>query len=317
MVSVIVPVYNVEKYLRKCIESILNQSNQDFELILVNDGSEDGSGQICTEYTENPKVKAFSKKNGGLSDARNFGIEMAEGEYITFIDSDDWVDSNYLSILVDAAKKNNSDMVSAQLNNFFEGETPQVKMKKLSVRNITKQECYYRMLMQKGMDVNATAKLFRRNVFENIRFVKGRLYEDINIVDQLVEASSVITVINYDGYYYLQRKDSIMYGKFDTRSMLLLESTQHLTELMRKKYPLNLDAAIRRDVYCNFHLLGRSIMDDDCIEYSRQFRKHILEQKTKIFTSSIYTNKERVATILLMMGLSVYKKVWAEYRKTL
>ena len=112
MISVIVPVYNVEKYLRKCLDSILNQTYQNFEVILVNDGSTDDSGKICNEYAlRNPVIKAFHKKNGGLSEARNYGVVYAKGEYVTFIDSDDYIDYHYLERMKKALNLSNADIV--------------------------------------------------------------------------------------------------------------------------------------------------------------------------------------------------------------
>ena len=120
MISIVVPVYNVEKYLHKCVDSILNQTFQDFELILVNDGSTDGSATICETYAAtNEKVRVIHKKNGGLSDARNVGIANAIGEYVTYIDSDDYISKEYLEVLQQLLISNNADIAVGGIQNFM------------------------------------------------------------------------------------------------------------------------------------------------------------------------------------------------------
>ncbi|MFB4033578.1 glycosyltransferase family 2 protein, partial [Streptococcus pneumoniae] len=111
LISVIVPVYNVEEYLKQCLDSILEQTFSNYEVILVNDGSTDSSGLICQEYAEkDTRIRYFEKENGGLSDARNYGIEQAQGEYLTFVDSDDLLDASHLTILYDALVNNDADI---------------------------------------------------------------------------------------------------------------------------------------------------------------------------------------------------------------
>ena len=110
-ISIIIPIYNVESYLRKCLDSIMEQSFSYFELLLINDGSTDSSGQICQEYVEkDDRIRYFEKENGGVSSARNFGIKHSRGEYITFIDSDDWVDSDYLEVLYTTLLEEGADI---------------------------------------------------------------------------------------------------------------------------------------------------------------------------------------------------------------
>lgn len=316
MISVVVPVYNVEKYLKKCIDSVLKQSFKDFELILVDDGSTDNSGAICDEYADDENIKVVHKENGGLADARNVGIDNSTGDYITFLDSDDFIKKDYLSILYNIAIKTKTDVVISKFINFYEGREPNENGDedyKFSV--VSKEECYRKMLLQEDIDVSATAKMYAKRVFDNIRFVKGQLYEDINIVDQVIEKANGIAITDYAGYCYLQRKGSIMYGNFNESRMSLLQATDRLLQLMKSKYPHNIEAAIYRDIYCSFHLLGRSVMDDDYKEISNQLRKRILSQKKFIFKSRFCQKKEKLATLVLMFGLPVYKLIWKNYKR--
>lgn len=314
-VSIIVPVYNVEKYIEKCIQSILTQTYKDYELILVDDGSTDDSGKICDSFEFHSKIKVIHKENGGLSDARNAGIDVCSGRYILFIDSDDYVKNDYVDTLVTIAYGADADLVISRSVSFYEGELPVRQDEGKTFEKINKSECYRRMLLQDGIDVSSWAKLYRRTIFERIRFSKGRLYEDIDIIDKIIEVSHQIVVTDYAGYYYRQRKDSIMYGQFSESRLVLLRSIERLMELMGEKYPENMDAAKRRYVYCNFHLLGRSILDEKYAPFSRQFRNNILKYKKEIFIRDIYTVKERFATLLLLPGLFPFKIVWGRYKK--
>lgn len=315
MISVIIPVYNVEKYLEKCINSVLNQSYEDFEIILVDDGSTDNSGVICDKYSEIKKVKVIHKENGGLADARNVGIDNSNGEYITFLDSDDYIKNDYLNSLYSIAIETKSDIVISKFKNFYEGqEFSEDEKKDFKCSVVSKEECYRKMLLQDEIDVSATAKLYARYIFDNVRFIKRQLYEDINIVDQIIEKSKSIAITDYEGYYYLQRKGSIMYGNFSMSRMSLIEATERLLKLMQSKYPVNIDAAKYRYIYCTFHLLGRSIMDDDYNEVSKQLRQRIMNEKKFIFKSGLCHKKEIVATVILMLGLPVYKWAWKRYK---
>lgn len=317
LVSIIVPVYNVEKYIKKCIESLLEQTYKNIEIILIDDGSTDKSGKICDEYTKEYKnVSCYHKKNGGLSDARNYGIEKAKGKYITFFDSDDFASKEFIEALYDGVKKYDSDIVMSGLNSFSNYNN--VKEFDYGVNNIielSKEECYKKMLMQDQIDVNATAKLYKTEIFDNIRFPVGYYYEDIQIVDKVVESAKKISMITYKGYNYLQRNNSIMYGKMSLKRLSLIDKTSELIIFIEKQYPNIKKYAIHRYIYCNFHVLGRSILDDNYIETSKKLRNNILNYKDEINKSSLYSKKEKIALKILQTGLKNYKFFWKLYCK--
>ncbi|WP_455719406.1 glycosyltransferase family 2 protein [Agathobacter sp.] len=314
MISVIVPVYNVEKYLEKCIESILHQTYKDFELVLIDDGSSDSSGIICDEYGDRDNIVIVHKTNGGLADARNRGIEISRGDYITFIDSDDYIRSDYLETLYEVLCKTDVDIVISNFINIHEGKNiTQNITKNLEYGRISKSECYRRMLLQDGIDVSSTAKLYSKRIFDAVRFKKGQLYEDINIISDVVERATNIAITNYAGYFYLQRLGSIMYSEFKTERLVLLDATNRLINLMKERYPENVEAAMYRDIYCTFHLLGRSIVDNKYTKISSTLRKKIINNRTFIFNSCLFDNKERIATLILLAGLPVYKFFWKIY----
>ena len=208
--SIIVPVYNVEKYLDKCLNSLANQKLDDYELIVVNDGTKDNSQDIIDKYVkEYPGlVKSYIKENGGLSDARNFGLQYATGKYISFFDSDDYVDSDYYQIMYDMAEKDGLDLVVSDLEYVWEnGEKSPMGKEGL---NVDVNSDINKALFLSPLSV--CNKLFRRELFDslNLKFYKGLWYEDIPVALMYCANSKKIGYNKTSKYHYLQRKTSIL-----------------------------------------------------------------------------------------------------------
>lgn len=207
LISVIVPVYNVEKYLKKCVNSITSQTYENLEILLVDDGSTDLSGQICNEFEKNDaRIKVIHKKNGGLSDARNAGLDRAKGQYYAFIDSDDYIQDNTIEIMLNAVKKNKSEIAICNMIRFLEeGETLQFYCP-------TDHEVLYQG-KQRYKTLNQPSvcnKLFEAKLFEGIRFPKGKYYEDTFVYHEVLYRANNIVLTGTDSYWYLSREDSIV-----------------------------------------------------------------------------------------------------------
>ena len=198
LISVIVPVYNVQKYLKKCVDSITSQTYKNLEILLVDDGSTDSSGQICNEFEKNDaRIKVIHKKNGGLSDARNAGLDRAKGQYYAFIDSDDYIQDNTIEIMLNAIKKNKSEIAVCNMIRFLEeGETVQFYC-----------PTDHEVLYQGNQRYN---KLFEAKLFEGIRFPKGKYYEDTFVYHEVLYRANSIVLTGTDSYWYLSREDSIV-----------------------------------------------------------------------------------------------------------
>ena len=209
-ISIIVPVYKVEKYLSKCIESILAQTFQDFELILVDDGSPDLCGDICEEYAlKDSRIKVLHKENGGLSDARNAGIELAQGEYLAFIDSDDYVAPDMYETLYSLAQEYQAEI--AVCNAVLVDETVEPVYKDSSELYVMKsEEALKQMIFNRLFAVNAWNKIYRRELFSGIRYPKGMLYEDFATTYKLIDRCKSIVYTPSQKYAYVQRAGSIM-----------------------------------------------------------------------------------------------------------
>ena len=237
-ISIIVPVYKVERYLENCIESILNQTFGDFELILVDDGSPDKCGLICDDYAKkDSRIKVIHKNNEGLSAARNSGIQIARGEYIAFVDSDDSINKNMYETLYNTAIKNESDIVICDYENVYEDKKVNQNIeKKISIiENLSNIEALNRLYEANGVVyVVAWNKLYKRRLFEDLRYDKGRLHEDEFIIHKLLYISKTITYIPLKLYYYTQRNDSITGNKNIKNEIDVLTALKERLEFMNK-----------------------------------------------------------------------------------
>lgn len=216
LITVIVPVYNVEKYLNRCIDSILAQSYKNLEIILVDDGSTDNSGEICDEYSrQDQRIVVIHKKNGGLSSARNAGLEFAKGNYIGFVDSDDFISDRMYESLVKELKDNPFAISNIMYVRTYEsGENRSSRVPHTKNEVLLAQNYLEELLLHVG-DVSVCTKLFPKQLIENLRFVEGTLNEDLLFMIELIEKIDRIYFVGEVGYYYFVRKNSISsgYGK--------------------------------------------------------------------------------------------------------
>lgn len=224
-ISIIVPVYNVEKWIENCIRSIIAQTFKDWELILVNDGSLDNSKTICEKYAEKyGQIHLVNKENGGLSDARNFGIKAAKGNYLAFVDGDDYIDSNYLSRLYTAIIKSEASIAVCGYKEVDDNK------KILSVKRtndffahkLVDGQTFLKILAEKNCTLCVVAwnKLYKKDLFKNNLYKKGRLHEDEFIIAPLVYNVEKIVLVDDEVYNYVQRAGSIMSSKMTQKNLL-------------------------------------------------------------------------------------------------
>lgn len=213
-VSIVIPVYNVERYLHRCLNSVINQTYQNLEIILVDDGSTDNSGKICDEYAvKDNRVVVVHKENGGLSDARNVGIERIHGEYLAFIDSDDFVSRHYVQGLLDALLECQADIAFCRYLKVLDNDGFKTKPKSVKLHCFSSDEMLKNWHGKyKHIETMAWNKLYYASLFTNsgIRYPKGYYNEDVQTTHLLVNQASKIVITNQILYYYVQRKDSIM-----------------------------------------------------------------------------------------------------------
>lgn len=244
LVSIIVPIYNVEPYLRRCLDSIVNQSYTNLEIILVDDGSPDGCPKICDEYAnKDNRIVVIHKENGGLSSARNSGLDICKGEYISFIDSDDWVSPKYIDILLKNLLDNKADLAIANYTKTSKPYILEAPEKKRIIPEILQPIQAVKKLWSTDAIAFGTAwaKLAKISLYQNIRFPEGLIHEDDYTSYKLLYTSSRTVFLRISLYYYFQRNDSIM-GSIKSSSIRALKAHVERYQFFKKKQEKELSA---------------------------------------------------------------------------
>lgn len=231
LVSAIIPVYNVERYVGRCIESICNQTYRNLEIILVDDGSKDKSGRICDEYAKlDSRITVFHQSNSGLSAARNRGLDAANGEYIAFVDSDDFVSHSYIEVLLAMAEQTSSDIAQIAVEAFFEqdeftGDSGRCDISAIHPVLLSGRDMCRAMFdnTYEGSGV-APMKIYKAHIFKDLRFPVGKLHEDDFLVYKLLWRARQVAVADTQLYFYLRRPDSIMHRKYSIKRLDGLEA---------------------------------------------------------------------------------------------
>ena len=233
-ISVIIPVYNVEKYLKRCLDSVINQTYKNLEIILIDDGSTDKSGNICDEYAAKDKrIIVIHKENGGLSDARNKGLDICTGDYISFIDSDDWIENGFYEYVVNNVKDNDLLIFDYYITNGKNSKW--IKYKNTEVE-LSKEKCLIELAKAKLQSYTCN-KIYKLDLFDNIRFPKGRNYEDQAIIHLIIDKCNKIMYYDKAFYYYYQNPNGITYtvNYKNYRDFLYVNILRG--RFLKKKYP--------------------------------------------------------------------------------
>ncbi len=239
LISVIVPVYNVEEYLDRCIESIVTQTYKDLEIILVDDGSPDNCPEMCDEWAKkDERIKVIHKENGGLSDARNAGMKIATGEYIGFVDSDDFIHNEMYEILSSLLFNNSADVVQCEMLKFsempFSGFT---NSEEKPVVSFTAEEAIRDLLTGKTIGVTCPNLIVKSNIAKSVLFEVGRINEDVLWTYRVFSKAEKITVTNLKLYAYYQRQGSIMNNDYSEKRFDALYSLEQRAEEIKTDFP--------------------------------------------------------------------------------
>lgn len=250
LVTIIIPVYNVERYLKRCVESVIHQTYNNLEIILVDDGSTDDCSNICDEYKKlDSRIKVFHKKNGGLSDARNYGLDNMSGDFVYFLDSDDYISVDAIECLMESQKTNNSDIVIGNSVIVDENDNISEWSCALNDENFLTKELLDRKKVP-GKYVIACNKLYRITVFNNIRFPKSLIHEDEYILSDIVRNSKNTSTISRVTYYYFQRTNGIMKSKSIKRGDFLYALCHRADYYIENNNNILLDIIIYRAYDC-------------------------------------------------------------------
>lgn len=256
MVSVIIPVYNVQQYLARCVESVLAQTHRDLEVILVDDGSTDSCGTLCDQYAaQDQRVKVVHKSNGGLSSARNAGLDVMTGERVTFLDADDFIHREFVDKLLHAMG-NDADIAVARWQECDEGEKPHVADVLWSnVISFTRDEAIDEIYYQRRLTHSACSRLFDARLFDGLRFPDGKLYEDLAISYDLLKKVTKVTYVDGPAlYYYMHRAGSIITTMKPERTHVL-DHLERIEQQVATEAPQHLPAVRSRHMSACFNML--------------------------------------------------------------
>lgn len=312
-ISIIVPVYNVEQYLENCIESILNQTFKDFELILVDDGSTDNSGKICDIYEKkDSRIKVIHKNNGGLSSARNTGLDIACGKYIGFVDSDDSIHPKMYEVLYNLIEKYKSDISCCNYKYTYDISNQNHEELNLNevieMSNIEAIEKLY----DKDLGVRlvvAWNKLYHKRLFDNIRYKVGRLHEDEFMAHRILYNSKKITYVDNELYYYLQREGSIMSQISYKRKVDALLSKSDRMMFCNKVGLTSMSDNICKIYEFEFFNLYKQLLNEgsENAEFLKEIRRDFILNLYILLRQKDIHIKEKISCLIFAISPKVYR----------
>lgn len=320
LISIIVPIYKVEKYLDKCVESLVNQTYTNLEIILVDDGSPDCCPEMCDKWAEkDSRIKVIHKPNGGLSDARNAGMKVANGEFVLFVDSDDWIERNMIEVLYNEIVHSDSDIVACGIRMVWDDGSPDKILTEACGKRVfnSKEEAMTSLMQEMCILQTVWNKLYKRKNIENILFPVGKINEDEFWTWKAIASSNKVVYIDVPLYNYLQRSGSIMRNS-NFNPLYVIEAKLERKEYIKTNIPalygfcsvdllytclfqaqkskLHLD----KDTYKNYYKKIKSVVKENnpSSSYVRE-----LPIKKRLRVNSIYYNFGLVCKIQNLLGI--------------
>lgn len=321
-VTIVVPIYNVSKYLDACITSIINQTFKDLEIILVNDGSKDNSLDICKKYSEfDSRIKILDKENGGLSSARNFGLDAATGEYILFLDGDDFLEQDTIEFALNKLEKNNAEILVFGVYNYYLETKSKYRLEKNNEDYemvMNSDDALITMLNRElSFKWMACNKLYKRSLFNTIRYPIQKLYEDLGTTYKVIQKAKKIVYCSTPKYYYVQNPQSI------TKTFLFNEREMHRIEMCNdmyygiKKNTINSELLNKLEVF----RLSQYVSVLNVMIRSNAFDEHLVKDIRKMCRNSLYNiiiyanKKQKIQFLLLAISYNLYKVIFKNFIK--
>ena len=326
LITIIIPVYNVEKFLAECVDSVICQTYEHLEIILVDDGSTDNSGYMCDEYGRKDKrIKVIHQKNQGLSAARNTGLEVMEGDYVYFLDSDDCIDKNVIEVLYNNLIINYCDIAIGKLHN-FQTDIKSVIVNQYNNVNVNvynTEMCLRNMLLNNSIGHEACGKLFSTQLWSNHRFPVGKIYEDYATIYFVVANAKRIAVCSEAIYFYRMRIGSIMNSEIKENNFMLLDISDDVTSrLIAMNYNIE-KAAIRLNVVTYLKFLYRilSVGYNAYPDVQQRIINHVMNCREVFLQSKEIRKVDKIKLITLMFNKYIFYKLYGfgdfinKYRK--
>lgn len=309
-ISVIVPVYKVEPYIHKCVDSILAQTFTDYELILVDDGSPDTCGNICDEYAQkDARIHVIHKENGGLSDARNAGMKIACGEYVIFIDSDDYIDADMLSYLYENLKKADADMATCGI---YEVYADRIEKQEEEPDFVCSGEEAFRCILR-GHTIRGEIwnKLIKRSCISDLEFPKGKLYEDIFYTVDMMQRIKKVAVGTKPKYYYLHRSDSITGKAYRPKLFDIIDGYTKNYQVVQHAFPKLEEEAECLWIWSRFIVLDKMLLEENyrSIDRFEELVTFIKQHFRRIIKNPYFQRNRKISAIVLLISIPLYRKL--------
>jgi glycosyltransferase involved in cell wall biosynthesis len=322
-ISIIVPVYNVEHFIHECIESILNQTFSDFELILVNDGSTDQSGSICNEFAKkDTRVTVIHKKNGGQSSARNRGIDTAKGEYIGFVDSDDWIHQDMYKILHNYAIEKDVDIAACNLMQYNKDSIGHLYSNNTTDEIFDKPSAMHELYLNERLTFSPCNKLYKKELFKGIRFKEGSILEDMDFAYKVINIANKVYYTGQALYFYRYNEKSTMRKGFSKNRLDEFEVRKDMYLFYSKNYP-----EIANEVYAEWFLTGVMlyINIEKYFDNEKKHYEYLIKMDraklTPLLTNSYYNRKKKLLLSLAIISPKLlvifYRLYWDKIKKEL
>lgn len=322
-VSIIIPVYNVEKFVERCILSVVNQTYKKLEIILVNDGSKDNSAVICHNYEKQDKrIKVYDKENGGISSARNFGLAHANGKYIMFLDSDDMLTLNAVETLLNFIQKTKADMCIGKGITINESDNikPELMKKSTLAKSFNKYEAIENALYELNFSMGATMKLYKRNVLNNISFPIGKTFEDLFTLYKVFLNCTKVVYIEFYVYYYVLRTGSIVSNLNPLNNIDFLEAASEIHKFVEEKYPKIIKSADYRvfaaaiELFVKYPKSNVNLTQKN-LNNKKEMWKIIKTYRSEVLLSSKCQFKYRILALISYFGQTILRLFYKTFAK--
>ena len=317
LITIIVPIYRAEAYLRRCVDSILGQDFRDLELILIDDGSPDGCPGLCDAFAESDsRVVAIHQKNKGVSAARNTGLDAARGEYVAFVDADDWVEPDYLSYLVHLQEEGNAS-ISACNHYVTAGGRDTAKFPvSREVCSLSQKTAYSGLLYHQPPDASAWGKLYARSLFDQLRYPEGHVFEDTWMIANLLERAGTLVYGAEPKYHYVYRAGTISKSASRDQMWDFWDAVCHLTEIVLRSYPDLSPGCTRRRVHAALSI-RRLLVHADASAGSdiERCRSIIRENAKDVLIDPRAPLRDKAGILLSLAGPGVFDAAWEFYHK--
>ena len=307
-ISVIIPVYNVEKYIHKCVDSVIGQTMQDIEIILVDDGTKDCCGEICDEYAEkDSRIKVVHKENGGLSDARNAGMKYATGECVVFVDSDDYIKNDMLEYMYKNLLEYDADFSTCGVYDVYGDHI--IEQESMPVKLVSGEEAFSYILQGTHIKGAIWNKMFRRSLIEELEFPVGKTYEDVFYTCELMKKVKKVAVGTEPKYYYIHRENSITTRPYSLRDHDIIEGYTKTFKIVMEHFPNLKQEAQFRFFWSWFVVLDKMLTEKKYNEITqfKKIRSDLRKNVWKIVRNPYFQKSRKIAAIVLKFNTKLYR----------